>query len=155
MLNRRVASMECPRRGRWSRAVTNDFSKLNVSSLMPRVPDPYQHIRNLAPISRPNMAEYAVKAIYEEIADFEASLDVEHEVGMPIVGGPSGLCVHVREVYRFGTDKLVFVGIDSDHRPVRLIQHLSQLNFLMLAAPKIGPVAARIGFHVPPEAVSE
>ena len=93
------------------------------------------------------MAEYAVDAIYEEIADFEATLDADHEVGMPIVGGPAGLCVHVREVYRFGTDKLVFVGIDADQNPVRLVQHLTQLNFLMLSVPKLGETAARIGFH--------
>src|SRR6185369_2862732 len=109
----------------------------DLSAFKPAVPD----VTHLADINRrltpPNMAEYAVKAIYEEIADFEDSLDSDHEVGMPIVGGPAGLCVHVREVYRFGTDKLVFVGIDSDQRPVRLIQHLSQLNFLMLAAPKL------------------
>lgn len=102
---------------------------------------------SLTAIRSPNMAEYAVKAIYQEIADFEASLDADHEIGMPIVGGPSGLCVHVREVYRFGTDKLVFVGIDANQNPVRLVQHLSQLNFLMLSAPKIGEKATRIGFH--------
>jgi hypothetical protein len=135
-----------------------DLSKLDLPRLnLPEpnlsipVPTMADYSRTLADISRsltpPNMAEYAVKAIYEEIADFEASLDADHEVGMPIVGGPAGLCVHVREVYRFGTDKLVFVGIDSDQRPVRLIQHLTQLNLLMLAAPKLGPVAVRIGFH--------
>ena len=104
-------------------------------------------IPNLNSIMPLNMAEYAVDAIYEEIADFEASLDENHEVGMPIVGGPANLCVHVREVYRFGTDKLVFVGVDSDQNPVRLIQHLSQLNFLMLAAKKLTETAVRIGFH--------
>jgi hypothetical protein len=113
------------------------------------MPSPLDYVSDLAPISLPNMAEYAVKAIYEEIADFESTLNSDYEIGMPVVGGPAGLCVHVREVYRFGTDKLVFVGIDSDQKPVRLIQHLSQLNFLMLAAPKIGAVAVRIGFHEP------
>ena len=97
------------------------------------------------------MAEYAIKAIYEEIADFEATLDEDHELGMPVVGGPAGLCVHVRKVYRYGTDKLVFVGVDSSRKPVRLIQHLSQLNLLMLAAPKIEEVAVRIGFALPNE----
>jgi hypothetical protein len=135
-----------------------DLSKLNFNGMVPKMPDLStfkpaipDSAAHLADINRrltpPNMAEYAVKAIYEEIADFEASLDADHEVGMPVVGGPAGLCVHVREVYRFGTDKLVFVGIDSDQRPVRLIQHLSQLNFLMLAAPKLGIEAVRIGFH--------
>ena len=126
----------------------DDLAKLNLAAMMPRVPD---YSRTLADINQrltpPNMAEYAVKAIYEEIADFEATLDAHHEIGMPVVGGPAGLCVHVREVYRFGTDKLVFVGIDGDQRPVRLVQHLSQLNLLMLAAPKLGSTAARIGFH--------
>ena len=115
-----------------------------LSALLPRTRALAAITRSLTP---PNMAKEAVNAIYEEIADFEASLDADHEVGMPIVGGPATLCVHVREVYRFGTDKLVFVGIDSDQHPVRLIQHLSQLNLLMLAARKIGSVAVRIGFH--------
>ncbi len=137
--------------------MTFDPSKL--SPVIPKMPDLSERIANIADLNRalrpPNMAEYAVKAIYEEIADFEATLDSDHEIGMPVVGGPSGLCVHVREVYRFGTDKLVFVGIDSEQKPVRLIQHLSQLNLLMLAAPKIGPVAARIGFHTPDAAEVE
>lgn len=100
-------------------------------------------------IRPPNMAEYAVKAIHDEIADFEACLDSDHEVGMPVVGGPAGLCVHVREIYCFGTDKLVFVGLSSSGHPVRLVQHLSQLNFLMVSAPKLGEAAVRIGFHKP------
>lgn len=133
--------------------MTFDPSKL--SPAIPEMPALTDRIVNFADLNRslrpPNMAEYAVKAIYEEIADFEATLDADHELGMPIVGGPSGLCVHVREVYRFGTDKLVFVGIDGDERPVRLVQHLSQLNFLMLAAPRLGSAAVRIGFHSPAE----
>jgi len=121
-----------------------------MTTFLGRIPDPSAQLADISRrLTPPNLAEFAVKAIYEEIADFEAKLDSGHEVGMPIVGGLSGLCVHVREVYRFGTDKLVFVGIDNDQRPVRLIQHLSQLNFLMLAAPKIGPAAVRIGFHTP------
>jgi hypothetical protein len=130
-----------------------DLSKLDIGALIPKVPDlsprVFPTVPRLEHLTPPNMAEYAVQAIYEEIADFEDSLDTDHEVGMPIVGGPAGLCVHVREVYRFGTDKLVFVGIDSDQNPVRLIQHLTQLNLLLLAAPKLGSVAVRIGFHAP------
>lgn len=133
--------------------MADDLSKLHLPTFeMPKLPDMVPHIADLnrTIVARPpNMAKYAVEAIYEEIAAFEASLDADHELGMPIVGGPAGLCVHVREVYRFGTDKLVFVGIDTDQRPVRVIQHLSQLNLLMLAAPKIGPTAVRIGFHAP------
>lgn len=130
-----------------------DFSRVGLNLDAIGVPKfdtniPYFEPKALLP---PNMAEYAVNAIYEEIADFESTLDSEHELGMPVVGGPAGLCVHVREVYRYGTDKLVFVGIDSHSKPVRLIQHLSQLNLLMLAAPKLGETAARIGFHGPEE----
>lgn len=108
---------------------------------------PELRIPKMPDIRPPNMAEYAVKAIYEEIADFEAGLDNDHEVGMPIVGGPANLRVHVREVYRFGTDKLVFVGVDDEKNPVRLIQHLGQLNFLMLAVKKLTDSPVRIGFH--------
>lgn len=102
-----------------------------------------------ARLTPPNMAEYAVDAIYKEISDFESSLDEDHEMGMSIVGGPAGVCLHVREIYRYGTDKLVFDGVNSDGSPLRLMQHLSQLNFLMISAKKIGQTAARIGFHEP------
>ena len=100
-------------------------------------------------VTRPNMAEYAVNAIYKEIEDFESSLDDMHEIGMSIVGGPAGICLHVREIYSYGIDKLVFVGINSDESPLRLMQHLSQLNFLMVSAKKIAETAVRIGFHRP------
>lgn len=106
-------------------------------------------------ITPPNMAEYAVDAIYKEIADFEASLDEDHEMAMRIVGGPAGVCLHVREIYRHGNDKLVFDGVDSDGSPLRLVQHLSQLNFLMISAKKIGPTATRIGFHEPESDMEE
>jgi hypothetical protein len=108
-------------------------------------------VPKIAPIARPNPAKWAVEAIYTEIADFEASLDDDHEMGMSIVGGPAGVCLHVREIYRYGTDKLVFDGVNSDGSPLRLMQHLSQLNFLMIAAKKVGEMAVRIGFHEPTE----
>jgi hypothetical protein len=97
----------------------------------------------------PNLAENAIQAIYKEFADFERRLDAEQEIAMCIVGGPSSLCFHVRRVYRYGGDKLVFEGFDSESKPVRLMQHLMQLNLLMMAAPKIGPIAVRMGFHAP------
>lgn len=106
-------------------------------------------------ITPPNMAEYAVDAVYKEILNFEASLDDKHEMGMSIVGGPAGVCLHVRKIYRYGTDKLVFDGINSDGSPLRLMQHLSQLNFLMISAKKIGQTAARIGFHEPQSVIQE
>ena len=122
------------------------LGSLNLQPIKPVVPRPLPNLDFLEP---PNMAEYAVNAIHAEIADFEKGLDNDHEIGMPVVGGPAGLCVHVREIYRFGTDKLVFVGVNGDNHPVRLIQHLSQLNFLMVSVPKLGDEAVRIGFHEP------
>lgn len=127
----------------------SSLSEAIANVRMPELVKPPMPNFDMESLRPPNMAEYAVKAIYEEIADFEAELDEDHEVGMPIVGGPAGLCVHVREIYRFGTDKLVFVGMDSNENPVRLVQHLSQLNFLMLAAKKLEDKAVRIGFHSP------
>jgi Family of unknown function (DUF6173) len=129
-----------------------------VSDLKPRVNSNLERIINSASSLRletPNPAKWAVEAIYKEIADFEASLDDNHEMGMSIVGGPTGVCLHVREIYRYGTDKLVFDGINSDGSPLRLMQHLSQLNFLMISAKKIGKTAARIGFHEPQSDIEE
>jgi hypothetical protein len=103
-----------------------------------------------------NIAELSAEAVWDEIATFEATLDDAHELGVCIVGGPAGLCVHVREVGWRNGNALIFSGVDGESRPVRLMQHLTQLNFLMVAVPKIGPVAVRIvGFHAPTGTAAE
>ena len=96
-----------------------------------------------------NRAVDALEAIIQEIRVFEENLGPDHEIGMPIIGGPSGLLIHIRTVRVIDDDKLTFNGFDSDSNPVRLVQHLSQLNFLMLAVKKLAEKPARIGFHVP------
>lgn len=129
-----------------------------MNSLKPVLYSNLENIINSASSLRletPNPAKWAVEAICEEIADFEACLDDNHEMAMSIVGGPTGVCLHVRMIRRYGTDKLVFDGINSDGNPLRLMQHLSQLNFLMISAKKIGETAVRIGFHEPQSDIEE
>ena len=133
--------------------MSSGISRMNLAGWgLPAMADPavdLPKMPTLPDFRPPNFAKNAVEALHEEIADFESKLENDHEIGMPVVGGPAGLCIHVREIYRFGSDKLVFVGVDSDANPVRLIQHLTQLNFLMVSVPKIGEKATRIGFHSP------
>ena len=107
-------------------------------------------LRSLRPqkIELPNSAKYALECLTEEIDKFQEVLSNTHEVGMAVVGGPVGLFVHIRRFYSRGNDKLVFEGFDGQGNPTKLIQHLTQLNIILVSVPKLDDKSYRMGFHV-------
>lgn len=91
----------------------------------------------------------AAQQLYEEILAFEASLDSDQEVGAQLASFGHSVTVHLREV-RFQQPGLIVLegtAEGSGHR-VRLVQHLSQLNVLLVAVPLSAPESQRprIGF---------
>lgn len=90
----------------------------------------------------------AIGHLQHEIEDFEATLDEESEVGFLLASFGSTVVVHVRELWYHQPNLIVFSGMNEVGHPVRLVQHLSQLNFLLLRVPKLAPEEPRrpIGF---------
>ena len=98
------------------------------------------------------MADYSYQLIMEEIRDFEASLDDEHEVALKLASFGQTVTLSVTDIGFANPSTLYFRGFVGGQRAT-LMQHMSQLNFLLLAVEKRDPEkpARRIGFVEPSE----
>ena len=58
------------------------------------------------------------------------------------------MIIFVESIGYIGSNLVVFAGKDSSGKPLELIQHISQLSFLMMVAPKPSVEAPKrkIGF---------
>jgi hypothetical protein len=91
-----------------------------------------------------------VKRLVREIREFEAKLDQQHEVGMRLVSFGQAVVIYVAEVGCVQPNLVIFVGMNERREPVKLIQHMNQLSFLLTVLPRLDPDAERrpIGFLV-------
>lgn len=86
------------------------------------------------------------EALGDYIKEFEAELDQDHEIGARIVQFGSSLQIHVQNVGYTTPSLITFSGKTSEGDPVQLIQHVSQLSFLLVSLKKIDEQPYRIGF---------
>lgn len=96
-------------------------------------------------ISDPAIA--AFKGLMEYIKTFEAGLDDEHEVAARLVSFGSTVQFHVESVGFKAPSLVTFLGVTDGGERVQLVQHVSQLSFLMLAVRKREERPYRIGFY--------
>ncbi len=101
------------------------------------------------PLDQKSPAEWAYERIVLYIKDFEEKLDSDHEVGMGFTGGDVGI-LKIQGMGYFAPDILTFYGEDPGGSKVQLVQHISQLNVMLMAATKQDEQAApnRIGFKL-------
>ena len=91
------------------------------------------------------------------IADFEAGLDDAHEVALGFAGSEVGI-LRIEGIGWIEPDTLTFDGTDEMGIRTRMIQHVSQLNVMLVALPRADMEGEprRIGFRlaagVPPSA---
>ena len=99
-----------------------------------------------------NLADYSYEVIMERIKEFEDTLDNDHEVALRLASFGQSITLSVVDIGYSNPSTLVFHGYVGD-QPATLIQHLSQLNFLLLAVKKADPEKPprRIGFSQPTE----
>lgn len=89
--------------------------------------------------------------IKQYIENFEESLDTEYEVGLMLTNFGQSVLMQVAEISYEKSVMLVFKG-QVNGRPATLIQHISQLNFLLTSVDKKSDKPRRkIGFRVPDE----
>lgn len=98
-----------------------------------------------------NLADYSYEVIMERIKDFEDQLDDEHEVAVKLTSFGQAITLSVTDIGYSNPSTLVFHGYVGD-QPATLIQHMSQLNFLLIAVRKADPEKPprrmnRIGFN--------
>ena len=88
----------------------------------------------------------------EQIQEFENNLDDNTEVAIQLSAFGKSVVMAVHEISFQNPDLLYFYGV-VDNQPAQLIQHISQLNFLLIAVkkPDSSNKARRlaVGFHYP------
>ena len=98
---------------------------------------------------RNNPAEWAFVRLSKLIEEFEAKLDKDEEIGARVVGLPGDGTMQIVDVGFWGPDLIIFFGRNADGKPVRLIQHYTQLNVVLAAIKKPEErEARRIGFQL-------
>jgi hypothetical protein len=101
------------------------------------------------PIEQKSPAEWAYERIVLYIQNFEKQLDSDHEVGMGFVGGDVGT-LKIQGMGYFAPDLITFYGADPMGAKMQLVQHVSQLNVMLVSADKEDKAAEpnRIGFKL-------
>lgn len=98
---------------------------------------------------RDNPAEWAFVRLSRMIEEFEGRIDKDEEVGVRLVGMPGEGLLQIEDVGFWGPDLIMFLGRNAEGKPVRLVQHYTQLNVLLGSAPKRREEPARrIGFQL-------
>lgn len=97
-----------------------------------------------------SLASDKYEKIIDEIADFENELDNEHEIALKLASFGSSITMNVISIGFQNPDILCFYGY-VNNKYSQLIQHMSQLNFLMTSVERQdkSKPARRIGFQVP------
>lgn len=102
-----------------------------------------------AALSSKNPAEWAYKRLCRLIHEFESKLTDGEEVGATVVGAPGEGSFHVDDIGYWGPDLILFYGKNGHGRPIRLIQHYTQLDVVLTAMPRVTePEPRRIGFQL-------
>lgn len=95
-----------------------------------------------------NPAKWMHERIVHSINEFEKDLDPDQEIGARLVSFGSDVTFHIEDVSFWGPDMIIFEGFSSEGKKVRLLQHTSQLNILLVATKKIHEKPRRIGFDL-------
>lgn len=100
-------------------------------------------------VQKKSPAEWAYARLILYIQKFEETLDNEHEAAMGFAGGHQGV-LRIEGMGYFDPDIITFYGSDPSGEKAQLVQHVSQLNVMLRAMPKLKKTEApqRIGFRL-------
>jgi len=104
---------------------------------------------DLPKIRNYNLADWKYEKLIEEIQEFEKELDDEHEIALRLASFGSSITMLVTNIGYQNPDILYFYGYVNG-RFSQLIQHVSQLNFLITSVEKEdkSKPPRRIGFSI-------
>jgi hypothetical protein len=90
-------------------------------------------------------AKWAYKRLARSVKEFEDSLDAHHEVGTQLVAFGPSVTLRINHLGYWSPDFIKIYADDWRGQTVQLVQHISQVNVMLVALPKTGPHARRIG----------
>lgn len=102
------------------------------------------------PPEQKSPAHWAYERILLYIQNFEKQLDAAQEVALGFAGSDAGI-LRIEGVGFFDPDILTFYGRSEDGSRTQLVQHVSQLNLMLRALPRVTPgdePPRRFGFQM-------
>lgn len=96
------------------------------------------------------LADWKYEKIAEQIEKYQNTLDNDHEIGLLLTSFGTSILMQVTEIGFQNPDLIYFYGY-VDGKKAQLIQHSSQLNFLLTSVEKAdkSKPPKRIGFSLP------
>ena len=93
-------------------------------------------------------AEQVSMHLYNEIRKYQSSLSDTEDVVMMLTQFNESIQILVTDIGYSGYNLVCFHGVDTSGKPLELIQHVQQLNFLLTVVPKPVPEVPKrqIGF---------
>jgi hypothetical protein len=116
---------------------------LNLGS----IPNPASYLDLIKPPRNHQLADRQYEILCEYIKEFQDGLDEEHEVCVQLASFGQSILMQVTGIGYANPSLITFDGYVNGQR-CQLIQHVNQLNFMLMASPKAEPdkPARRIGF---------
>lgn len=84
--------------------------------------------------------------LMRRVEKFQRNLKESEEIGLQLANFGLAAQIHIRQIGYKNPNLIEFQGIDADENEVVLIQHISQLNFMLIALKPIEEKPYRIGF---------
>lgn len=85
-----------------------------------------------------DLADWQYEKICEQIKEFQDNLDNEHEVALMLTNFGKSIILNVTSL-GFQNPCLIYYYGTVGENECQLIQHISQINFLLMAVPKADP----------------
>lgn len=83
-----------------------------------------------------SLASNTAMYIYESINDFWANIGNDYEVGMQLTSLGQGVQVYLNNLTYYEPHLIIFDSEFSDGTKMRIVQHVTQLNYAIIALPK-------------------
>lgn len=96
-------------------------------------------INLLAELQSANLANEFADRLLDRMNSFDKDLDLEYEVGMKLVSFGQTITFHVSSIGYYNPSLIIFYGFTEDGNKVEYVQHVTQINFLLMALPRLKP----------------
>jgi len=102
----------------------------------PEIPD-VPMMRNVAvDLAKANYASAFAKILLQKIQEFDTHLGEDFEVGVKLVTFGQTVIIAVHSIGFQDPSLIIFIGTSEDGSPLELIQHVTQISFLLTALPR-------------------
>jgi hypothetical protein len=109
-----------------------DSTELN----QPIIPD-MPMVRSVATkLAKANYASAFAQILLQKIQEFDTNLGEDFEVGVKLVSFGQTVIIAVHSIGYQDPSIIVFNGIGEDGSPLELVQHVTQISFLLTALPR-------------------